>query len=289
MRNPFPMIGKVMKYDFKHSARKLLPLYGALLVLGLLTGLFANPPKINEADLVAQVNESSVDLVYSSGNHPVSRREIFFVLLAVITAIFSVVCVVMTFSAIERRFRQSMLEDEAYLNLSLPVTMGEHLWGKLIMGFLWFFCCAIVNMISGLFCFIRMGLPDFFKNLVKALPTFNSELAAYNLTVAKCIWLMLLMAATTALFFITLIYVVNSVAHLFKKGKGLVKFVTVVVLFYINGWLFKLLPAYDSTSNISAGNSFALTVGLTSLILFLVSAVYFAVTQVIFTKELNLE
>ena len=43
MRNPFPKIGKVIKYDLKHSSKKLLPLYGVLLALGLLAGLFISP------------------------------------------------------------------------------------------------------------------------------------------------------------------------------------------------------------------------------------------------------
>ena len=60
MRNPFPKIGKVIKYDFKHSSRKLLPLYGALLVLGLLTGLFANPLNVHNYDYEQSASTPSI-------------------------------------------------------------------------------------------------------------------------------------------------------------------------------------------------------------------------------------
>ena len=45
MRNPFPKIGKVIKYDLKHSSKRLIPLYGVLLALGLLVGLCISPDR----------------------------------------------------------------------------------------------------------------------------------------------------------------------------------------------------------------------------------------------------
>ena len=48
MKNPFERIGKVIKYEFKHSARTLLPLYGVLLILGLLTGLSVSQQKYDK-------------------------------------------------------------------------------------------------------------------------------------------------------------------------------------------------------------------------------------------------
>ena len=50
MRNPFPKIGKVIKYDLKHSSKRLLPLYGVLLILGLLVGLFISPDRLQQYD-----------------------------------------------------------------------------------------------------------------------------------------------------------------------------------------------------------------------------------------------
>ena len=38
IRNPFPWIGKVFKYEMKHSERILLPIYIAIVAVALLTG-----------------------------------------------------------------------------------------------------------------------------------------------------------------------------------------------------------------------------------------------------------
>ena len=290
MRNPFPKIGKVIKYDFKHSSRKLLPLYGALLVLGLLTGLFANPLNMHDFDYAESSTGASFNIDVNTDSTGLSaKKEVVAACLAIAFCVFSVVCIVMTITAIDRRFKQSMLEDEAYLNLSLPVTMGEHLWGKFIIAFFWLFCCALVNCLSGLLCFVRMGLPDIIRGLSEALPSLQSELAAYNLTIGKCFWTMFMFSIAVAAFFITLIYIVNAVSHLFKKNKGLVKFVTVVALFWINGWIFKLVPNFDSHTPAEVGHEFIVGMSIVCLLLVLISAVYFAVTHYIFAKKLNLE
>ncbi len=290
MRNPFPKIGKVIKYDFKHSSRKLLPLYGALLVLGLLTGLFANPLNMHDFDYEQSNTGASFNIDVDTDSTGLSaKREILAVCLGMAFCIFSVVCIVMTITAIARRFKQSMLEDEAYLNLSLPVTMGEHLWGKFIIAFFWLFCCVVVNFLSGLLCFIRMGIKDIFSAIAEAIPSLQSELAAYNLTIGKCFWIMFMFCVAFAAFIITLIYIVNAISHLFKKNKGLVKFVTVVALFWINGWIFKLVPNFKVNLPAEVGHAFVTDMSILTLLLVLISAVYFAGTHYIFAKKLNLE
>ena len=289
MRNPFPKIGKVIKYDFKHSSRRLLPLYAALLVLGLLTGLFAEP--MGNRNWESTSNGNSYEFHMSSSDANFSR-EMMFGLLIMAFMILSVTTIVMTVTSIARRFSQSMLEDEAYLNLSLPVTMGEHLWGKFIMAFGWLFCCCIITSLSGLLCFIRMDLPSIFQQISENLPEFKDSLNYYGMSMGRLIGLAIMLSIAFAFFIITLIFVVNAISHLFKKSKGLVKFITVVVLFWINGWLFKLVPTFDTRDfdvMQQVGGAFTKSTCITALILLLVSAVYFAVTQWIFTKKLNLE
>ena len=284
MRNPFPKIGKVIKYDFKHSSRRLLPLYAALLVLGLLTGLFAEPVK-NDVSL----NENHYEWHMSSSD---ANFSMTFGLLFMAFMVLSITTIVMTVTSISRRFSQSMLEDEAYLNLSLPVTMGEHLWGKFIMAFAWMFCCCIITSLSGLLCFIRMDLPSIFQQLSEMIPEFKDSLAYYGLSIGRLIALVIMLSIAFAFFIITLIFVVNAISHLFKKSKGLVKFLTVVILFWINGWIFKLVPNFDSREFDVAqkvGSAFTTSMCIFALILLLISAAYFAVTQWIFTKKLNLD
>ena len=282
MRNPFPRIGKVMKYDFKHSSRTLLPLFGALLILGLLTGLFAFPGTV--------FDKQTLEFIQNNSSNPSVMQQIISAILTVALCVLNLVCFVMTIVSIARRFKMSMLEDEAYVNLSLPVTMGEHLWGKFLTSFIWCICCAIVDTLAGFLCFIRMGLPSLFKEFFEILPEIQENLNTVNLSIGKLFWLGVLSFCALSFFIITLIFVVNAISHLFKKHKGFVKFITVVVLLYIDGWLFKLVPTNPfAQSGIEMSKAFTTGLVVTSLITIAISAVYFAATQIIFNKKLNLE
>ena len=277
MRNPFPKIGKVIKYDLKHSSKKLLPLYGVLLALGLLTGLCISPARLDD--------------FFTGGTVSQNTRDWITISIAVAYYIVACVASIMTIVVIARRFKQSMLEDEAYLNLSLPVTMGEHLWGKFITGFIWMFVCSIVTSVSALFCFIRLGWVDMFRELGEALPEMIMELQRYNLTIGKIIWMCVLLSFAFTCFIITLIFVVNSFGLVIKGRQGFWKFLIIVGLLYINGWIFRLVPNVETryVTEAAFGNASMKSLGIFSLIMIIISAVYFAVTQYMFTKKLNLD
>ena len=279
MRNPFPKIGKVIKYDLKHSSKKLIPLYGVLLLLGLLAGLFISP---NQREAFYGVNSTS----YTMGSRDFITFSLFFAYVVV-----SIVAFVMTIVAIARRFKQSMLEEEAYMNLSLPVTMGEHLWGKFITGFIWMFACCIVTFVSELFCLIRLDLPRILRTIYEELPALSSELAQYNLSIAKIFWLGIMVSIAATCFIITLIFVVNSFGLVIKSRRSFWKVLIIVGLFYINGWIFRLVPGFDSSAMTAAaaGNAAIKSITIFSIIMVFISAVYFAVTQYMFTKKLNLD
>ena len=220
-----------------------------------------------------------------------SSRDFITVSLFMAYMVVSIVAFVMTIVAIARRFKQSMLEEEAYMNLSLPVTMGEHLWGKFITGFIWMFACCIVTFVSELFCLIRLDLPRILKTVFEELPELTAELSRYNLSIAKIIWLGVMVSVAATCFIITLIFVVNSFGLVIKSRRSFWKVLIIVGLFYINGWIFRLVPNTDTgvISDFAVGGALFNSLGVFSLILVLLSAVYFAVTQYMFTKQLNLD
>ncbi|MBO4533599.1 MAG: hypothetical protein J5726_07895 [Treponema sp.] len=279
MRNPFPKIGKVIKYDLKHSSKRLIPLYGVLLLLGLLAGLFISPSQ-------REAFYGSSSSAYTMGSRDFITISLFMAYLVV-----SIVAFVMTIVAIARRFKQSMLEEEAYMNLSLPVTMGEHLWGKFITGFIWMFACCLVTFVSELFCLIRLDLPKILKTIFEELPNLSAELAQYNLSIAKIFWLGVMVSVAATCFIITLIFVVNSFGLVIKSRRSFWKVLIIVGLFYINGWIFRLVPGINTYAipDFAVGAAMFKSLGIFSLILVLISAVYFAVTQYMFTKQLNLD
>ena len=286
MKNPFERVGKVIKYEFKHSARTLLPLYGVLLVLGLLTGLSVNQQKYDKI-ISSMVGEESYH--YEVQGQEAAKAMITSLLVMAVVGL-SIAIIVITITSLARRFKQSMLGEEAYLNLSLPLTMGQQLWGRFIMDFLWLFCCVVVIFLTFLLCFMRMNLLKFFTELKNTIPEMNEVLSQQNLSIGKIMGIVSLMSVVTSMWIISFIFVVNAISHLFKNNKGLIKVVAIIVLLWLSGKVTGLFTVDDvNMIKNNVGHVFVQNGLIVSAINLVWSALYFAFAQFVFTKKLNLE
>lgn len=286
-RNPFPAIGKVIKYEFLHSSKKLLPLYLILLVLGLITGLSVNTNIINEF-----FTEGSHEIIINSTEDLEIFKQLLPGILVFALSIFNTVVIVITIVTIARRFKNSMLGEEAYLNLSLPVTIGEHLWGRFIMSFLWIIACVIVLAASSALSFIKFDLRGFFsiQEVQEGIAELSDMLAKQNLTIGRLALMMTTNFAVLSLYVISLIFAVNAIAHLVKKNRGIVKVVLVVLFVVLNAKVFSFISMPELNSAIENwGYYFTRNMNITFWIQAAFTAVYFAVTYAVFQIKLNLE
>lgn len=286
-RNPFPAIGKVIKYEFLHSSKKLLPLYLILLVLGLLTGLSVNTNIINEF-----FTEGSHEVIINSTEDLEILKQLLPGILVFALSIFNTVVIVITIVTIARRFKNSMLGEEAYLNLSLPVTIGEHLWGRFIMSFLWIIACVIVLAASSALCFIKFDLRGFFsiQEVQEGMAELSDMLAKKNLSFGRLALMITTNFAVLSLYVISLIFAVNAIAHLVKKDRGIVKVVLVVLFVVLNAKVFSFISMPELNSAIENwGYYFTRNMNITFWIQAAFTAVYFAVTYAVFQIKLNLE
>lgn len=286
-RNPFPAIGKVIKYEFLHSSKKLLPLYLILLVLGLITGLSVNTNIINEF-----FTEGSHEVIINSTEDLEIFKQLLPGILVFALSIFNTVVIVITIVTIARRFKNSMLGEEAYLNLSLPVTIGEHLWGRFIMSFLWIIACVIVLAASSALCFIKFDLRGFFsiQEVQEGIAELSDMLAKQNLSFGRLALMITPNFAVLSLYVISLIFAVNAIAHLVKKDRGIVKVVLIVLFVVLNAKVFSFISMPELNSAIENwGYYFTRNMNITFWIQAAFTAVYFAVTYAVFQIKLNLE
>ncbi len=257
IRNPFPWIGKVFKYEMKHSVRILLPVLIAILAIALIFGLF-----------VPLTSDGHLDLNFSfnvNGNENVmdGLAGLFFTIYWIMV----VVSAVVTISVITKRFKNGLLGDEAYLNLSLPVTIGEHLWGRICSVIVWDLIYTAVMLISFVLLFI--------KNL--SLINFDEGWQGWLIS-------FLLFDIAWSLCLILFIYLVNALGHLSKKHRTLVKLAAVILIISFTSRLMGVInvgylkKAYDS--NIIYWNA---------LIGVILSAIYGTATYFILKLKLNLE
>jgi len=115
------MLGKLLKYEFKATARTLLPLYAALLIISVISNLL----------LHSDFQIASVISITVFG--------------ALLMAVFIVTLILMI-----QRFYRNLLSDEGYLMFTLPVKTNRLIFSKMIVTFVWFLIAGIVGGISGL-------------------------------------------------------------------------------------------------------------------------------------------
>ena len=120
------MLGKLLKYEMKASARTLVPLYIGTLVVAAICSIqvaltFGQP---NNADVWM-----SVGTFRTSSNVAGFLFLLFFGLCVAIT--------VLTIMTVIQRFNTSLIGNEGYLMFTLPVTHAQLLSSKLIGAMLW--------------------------------------------------------------------------------------------------------------------------------------------------------
>ena len=264
-RNPFPAVGKVFKYEMISAGRIILPLYSILLVMSLIIGRF-----VMDKDLE----------VHSIGLFGTAKA-----VLVVLTGILYVVLFVVTISIIEKRYKKSMLGDEAYLNMTLPVTVGEHLWGRYLADMVWGLAYGIISMLSGAFILIKgwNQIPKVFHELVKAMAEFKM---ANGYSIISCILAICFAGVAIYMLICIFSYMCNSVTNLVEKKRTLISILIFAVSFIL----------YTNLAHFCFGNAFedVDVFPITFVMLFALynicwSAVFSIITRVILNKSLNLE
>lgn len=121
------MLGKLIKHEFKASGRTMGPLILVCLGLSVLAGLSIR------------------------GMENLQDYGWFTVLFGIVIFLFVVglmaVCIMALVVCIER-FRKNLLGDEGYLMFTLPVSVDEHIFAKLIVSSVWFVVTWLVCMLA---------------------------------------------------------------------------------------------------------------------------------------------
>ena len=125
------MLGKLMKHEFRATARIMLPVMGAMVALALLANLSIRGLAGNLSDI------------------PMLR--ILFTLIIIFFSVAVVATAVMSLVIMVSRFYRNLLKDEGYLMFTLPVSVHELIWSKLIVSQVWF-------LGTGLLIFLVMAL-----------------------------------------------------------------------------------------------------------------------------------
>ena len=120
------MLRKLLKHEFRATGRIMLPVIGILLA----TSVAAN-----------------LSLRYLLGSDVWFFSMLGILLLTAFGfAIFGVFIV--SFILMIQRFYKNLLQDEGYVMLTLPVSIHQHIWSKLIVSSVWFIVTALAVILA---------------------------------------------------------------------------------------------------------------------------------------------
>lgn len=308
-RNPFPMIGKVYKYEFKNLSRKIFPFFAGMILISLCIGIMSptitflkkdnlkvaiekyENKDISFEEIPTLQNTATDDSEDDSLNSDVFfssevTENIFFILIPVFimasmaTGIFIIVF-------IDKRMKKGIVENEAYFNFTLPVTIGEHITGRVLTYATFFLLWGVAGMISSICCFMKYISIPFIKAIYYGFKEIylNSPETNGILGIACLLLLLALSLFIIILLVISLQFLEKSLDMLFEKHKKLFEFIIEIPLIVL--WI-KIMYEIGNNVNIM-NNNFTQAICIAMGVNILLMAINIAATYFILKKHINIE
>lgn len=156
------MLIKLMKHEFRATARVMLPLYLVTILLALMTRASTLWTKmVTFEGLTGQSFLALLSGIIAVG----------FVLALIATFVVAVVLTI-------QRFRSNLMADEGYVMFTLPVSTHSLVWSKLIVSTVWFLGAVIIDIVAMMTLVADLAM---FQELGRVFAEISQQLTAYNL------------------------------------------------------------------------------------------------------------
>ena len=251
------MLGKLLKYEFKATARPMLPVMLAVILFSALTRfLFSIRDSFDpDATVLLDLIIGLTTAVY------------------VITASAAIFIVIFLICA---RFYNNLLKDEGYLSNTLPVSIDLHIISKLLVGFLWSVLSFKVVLLS-----ILLVLPASREQFVNFIMLVVDEINS------PVLWLTIASLILAVFSQILSYYSAIAIGQMFRH-----KIIAAVLVLMGFGFVFGLLMGNISIA-IAMGNSNITPFQGILTMLFLPTlaqtAIHYVLTRFFMGNKLNLE
>ncbi|AFM39455.1 hypothetical protein Desaci_0388 [Desulfosporosinus acidiphilus SJ4] len=265
------MLTKLLKYEIKATGRMFLPIFLSLLVF-------------------AVINKILSVFDNQSWQIPSKISMVFYVI--IMAGMF-----VMTLTVMIQRFYKNLLSDEGYLMYTLPVKSWKHILSKLLVSMLWMIASVIAAMISIEIISYKQGT---LGKIIQGLAVFHNQVTGYLGAPAYLLILELILGGLITLASgILMVYTSIAIGHLFSRHKIIVSFGAFIALNTITQIYIILacripkivhsvnIVFYNVTSNDFFRLELIFMYGL--ILIGIPCASYFAATNFILSKRLNLE
>ena len=272
------MFGKLLKYDFRSMFKQFAFIWPAALALAL----------VNHFTMNAMTTVSGDGAFGTSTVGTTTAGIAMLVYVAILMAMF-IIALVFTI----QRFYKGLLGDEGYLMHTLPVKPWQLIGAKLLCAVVTTFLSVVVAILSVLVIFPwgREEFQEIFQALRYVFTHWNIQ-ATHGVIGALEFCLMVMCSFATGYL---QIYLALSIGHLFNKNRVAM---SVIAFIAVNAAMSALgnivLPPLNNVLNGIVGNwdtpaSYHSTVWIVIAGELVLCAIYFAGTEFILRRKLNLE
>ena len=265
------MLRKLMKHEFRATGRVMGPLFGLLLIAAI-AARFS----------VGVLLESSARFLNLLGGLFTTA----FVIAIVGVCVMSLVLMI-------NRFRTNLLGDEGYIMFTLPASVHQQIWSKLIVSAVWFIAAGLAVAAAsfilvaqqGFWEEIRRGFAEIFRHLT-AYYAFNGTAFLFELLA-----LIFVGCCVLCLEF----YAAMAIGHSFAAHKVLYSVLSFLGLQFVMqllsggilvGTNYDFLVVALPSDGVLAMHSVMLTMIVSTAVF---GAVYYVITTMFLKKRLNLE
>lgn len=270
------MLGKLIKYEFKATARNLIPLYGVLLLISIINKVFF--PIGVEAEKVGLSSSALFNIV----------RLLSIILYIVVFVVGNVITVIV----IVQRFYRNLLMDEGYLMNTLPVKPSMNILSKLVVATVWSIVTAVV---SGLSIIILAYNKYSYESAIADIKAFiNRGIEVFGAGLYLILFEIILIILLSVILSLLIMYSSMLIGHLFNNHRVLLSFSAFLVINIIFNFLFIFIVGFSN--NVLGINGILNEMSKVQHILFLIMGYYFILSTGIFyissyiiKNKLNLE
>lgn len=269
------MLTKLLKHEIRSTSRIMLPLFGVIMLLSCGVSLAV---RTNAIDSNVVLKTISVLICSAYG--------------IALAAVFIVVLVLMI-----NRFRTNLLGDEGYVMFTLPVSIHQLIWSKILVSCLWFVgTCFVV----GLSVLIVAVDAQFFSGLSKVLHDIWAQFNTYYALNGGAILIEFLIICFLGYVGCCLqFYSAMAVGHSFDRRKTLysvlfffgAQFVLQFIssIFMLSDGFVHFVEQTFENANLEAMSSVHAIFGLSILLSLVYCAIFYFITTYFLKKRLNIE
>ena len=265
------MLRKLMKHEFRATGRVMGPLFGLLLIAAI-AARFS----------VGVLLESSARFLNLLGGLFTTA----FVIAIVGVCVMSLVLMI-------NRFRTNLLGDEGYIMFTLPASVHQQIWSKLIVSAVWFIAAGLAVAAAS---FILVAQQGFWEEIRRGFAEIFRHLTAYYAFNGTAFLLELLALIFVGCCVLCLeFYAAMAIGHSFAAHKVLYSVLSFLGLQFVMqllsggilvGTNYDFLVVALPSDGVLAMHSVMLTMIVSTAVF---GAVYYVITTMFLKKRLNLE